>query len=394
MDADTRAVHAGRGDFAALTVHAPPLDLSSTYPLGDLETAVADLDALARGEAPAGGNPVYARLCNPTVRRFEEGLAELEGTADAVAFASGMAALTAALLAACGERRHVVAVRPLYGGTDHLLACRLLGLDVSWAGTPADVGAAVRADTGLVILETPQNPTLGLVDIAAVVEASRGAPVLVDNTFATPVLQNPARHGAALVLHSATKFLGGHGDVIAGVIAGDAEWAGRLRQVRILTGGLLHPLAAYLLHRSLPTLPLRVRAAQERARVLADRLAAHPAVERVLYPAADGVQLRGPGAVLAFEVGGGFAAAARVLGALRLITPAVSLGAVDTLIQHPAGLTHRLVDPEARAAAGITDGLLRLSVGLEDADDLWADLSGALAVALADPSPRDLASVH
>jgi methionine-gamma-lyase len=203
-------------------------------------------------------------------------------------------------------------------------------------------------------------------------------PVLVDNTFATPILQNPARHGAALVLHSATKFLGGHGDVVAGVVATNREWAARLRQVRILTGAVLHPLAAYLLHRSLPTLPMRVREAQRGAQVLAARLAEHPAVKRVHYPRAAGHQLRGTGAVLAFEVEGGYEAAARVLAAVRLITPAVSLGSTDTLIQYPAGLTHRLVDGEAKAEAGITDGLLRLSVGLEDADDLWADLAQAL----------------
>ena len=377
MEMDSIAVHAGRHDLVGLGVHAPPIDLSSTYPLPDLNEAVTALDALAAGEAGAG-NPVYARLFNPTVRRFEEGLAELEGTEDCVAFASGMAALTACLLAACGERRHVVALRPLYGGTDHLLACGLLGLEITWAEADG-VAAAIRPGTGLVLLETPQNPTLGQVDIAAVVAAADGVPVLVDNTFATPILQNPARHGAVLTLHSATKFLGGHGDVVAGAVACDADWAGRLRQVRILTGGLLHPLAAYLLHRSLPTLPFRVREAQERARVLAGLLAGHPAVERVLYPEADGVQLRGPGAVLAFEVAGGRESAAIVMESVRLVTPAVSLGSTDSLIQHPAGLTHRLVDPAAREASGVTAGLLRLSVGLEDVHDLWHDLSGALA---------------
>jgi len=376
MEVDSIAVHAGRHDLLGLGVHAPPIDLSSTYPVPDLDEGVAALDALAAGAAEAG-NPVYARLFNPTVRRFEEGLAELEGTEDCVAFASGMAALTACLLASCGERRHVVALRPLYGGTDHLLACGLLGIDVTWAEAH-EIEAAVRPETGLVLLETPQNPTLAQVDIAAAVAAAGGVPVLVDNTFATPILQNPARHGAALTLHSATKFLGGHGDVVAGAVACDAEWAGRLRQVRILTGALLHPLAAYLLHRSLPTLPFRVREAQERARVLAGLLADHPAVERMLYPEADGFQLRGPGAVLAFEVVGGRESAATVMESVRLVTPAVSLGSTDSLIQHPAGLTHRLVDAAAREAAGVTDGLLRLSVGLEDVHDLWLDLSGAL----------------
>ena len=376
MKSDTVAVHAGRHDFAALGVHAPPLDFSSTYPLPELDEAVAALDALAAGEAAAASG-VYGRLFNPTVRRFEQALAELEGTAECVAFASGMAALTASMLAACEERRHIVALRPLYGGTDHLLACGLLGIDVTWA-TAETVAGAIRPETGLVLLETPQNPTLGQVDITSVVAVAGAVPVLVDNTFATPVLQNPAHHGAALTLHSATKFLGGHGDVLAGAVACDLEWAARLRRVRILTGALLHPLAAFLLHRSLPTLPFRVRAAQQSAQALALLLAEHPAVERVLYPEADGVQLRGPGAVLAFEVAGGRTAAATVLGSVRLITPAVSLGATDSLIEHPAGLTHRLVDPGARQELGVTDGLLRLSVGLEDVRDLWSDLSAAL----------------
>lgn len=380
METDTTAVHAGRGDLGWLGVHAPPIDLSSTYPVPDLDAGVAALDALASGAATAS-SPVYARLLNPTVRRLEEGLAVLEGTDDAVAFASGMAALTASLLAACVERRHVVAVRPLYGGSDHLLACGLLGIEVTWADDVAAISHARRADTGLVLLETPQNPTLGVIDIEAAVAAAGDVPVLVDNTFATPVLQNPARHGAALVLHSGTKFLGGHGDVVAGCVMADADWAGRLRQVRILTGGILHPFAAYLLHRSLPTLPVRVREAQERARALALLLRQHPAVTRVLYPEADGHQLRGPGAVLSFEVAGGYSAAAAVMGSVRLITPAVSLGSVDTLIQHPAGLTHRLVDPEARDAAGIGEGLLRLSVGLEDVHDLWEDLQAAIDAA-------------
>lgn len=380
-------MHAGREDLAGLTVHAPPLDFSNTYPIPDLGEAQDAFDALARGEAEAA-NPVYGRLYNPTVRRFERALAELEGTEDAVAFASGMAGLTACLLAACGERRHVVALRPLYGGTDHLLACGLLGLEVSWT-TEAGVASALRPDTGLVVLETPQNPTLGQVDIEAVVAAAGDVPVLVDNTFATPILQSPAAHGAAFVLHSATKYLGGHGDVIAGIVATSGDRAARLRQVRILTGGLLHPMGAYLLHRSLPTLPFRVREAEKRAQILAERLAADPRVTRVLFPGLPGQdprgllgrQLRGPGSVIAFEVEGGFEAAARLLASLRLITPAVSLGSTDTLIQHPAALTHRLVEPAAKAEAGITDGLLRISVGLEDADDLWADLSRGLAAA-------------
>ncbi|WBB54134.1 PLP-dependent aspartate aminotransferase family protein [Verrucosispora sp. WMMD573] len=379
---DTRAVHAGRDDLAALGVHVPPIDLSTTNPLPSVHAGGDAYETLATGGTrPADASAVYQRLWNPTVARFETALAELEGTAEAVAYASGMAALTAAVLAATRDgRRHLVAVRPLYGGTDHVLATGLLGTDVTWA-RPDTVAAAIRPDTALVIAETPANPTLDLIDIAALAAAAGQVPLLIDNTVATPVLQQPTRHGAQLVLHSATKSIGGHGDVLAGVIACDAEWASRLRQIRALTGAILHPLGAYLLHRGLQTLPLRVRAQQAGAEKLAIWLAAHPAVARVHHPGANdpaglvGRQMSGPGSLLAFKVRGGAPAAAAVADACRLITHAVSLGGVDTLIQHPASLTHRPVEAEAKPDGG----LLRLSVGLEDPEDLRADLENALA---------------
>ena len=406
------AVHAGREDFATLGVHTPPLDLSSTYPVPDPDGGMRSLDALVAGAgAPpdgAGASGVYARLFNPTVARFEGALARLEGAAAGVAFGSGMAALTAVLLAAAQDGRHVVAVRPLYGTSDHLLGCGLLPIETTFVA-PDGVADALRADTALVLVETPANPTLDLVDVADVVRQARSrgrrgrgsgpVPVLVDSTFATPVLQRPLALGADLVLHSATKFLGGHGDVIAGVVATGEPWARRLRQVRVLTGALLHPLGAYLLHRGLPTLPLRVERAQATAGTLARRLLAHRGVTRVCWPGLEGCdphglvgrQMAGPGSVLAFEVDGGHDAAVAFMRALRLATPAVSLGSVDSLIQHPAGLTHRVVDPGARAATGITEGLLRLSVGLESADDLWADLErGFAAVGVAGSAGADV----
>ena len=390
---DTRAVHAGRADLAGLGVHVPPIDLSTTNPLPDVDLGGACYEALATGGLPVpGGTHVYQRLWNPTVGRFEQALAELEHCEQAVAFASGMAAIAACLLAAAAEgRRHVVAVRPLYGGTDHLLATGLLGSEVSWA-EPGDVAAALRPDTGLVVVETPGNPTLELLDLADIARQcgggsgdGAGVPLLVDNTFATPILQRPAEFGATLVVHSATKYLGGHGDVLAGVVATNAEWAEKLRRVRAVTGGILHPLAAYLLHRGLQTLPLRIRHQSESAQKLADWLTAHPAVERVYYPGLAecdprqliGRQMSGPGAVLAISVRGGAQAAARVAGACELITHAVSLGGVDTLIQHPASLTHRPVAAEARPDASV----LRLSIGLEDVDDLRGDLERALRAA-------------
>lgn len=381
----TLTVHAGREDFVQLGVHAPPIDLSTTYPVADLEAGTASFDALVAGEATAG-NPIYARLHNPTVARVEGALAKLEGSQACVAFGSGMAALTALLMAARQRGGHALVVRPLYGTSDHLLASGMAGLEAEFVDA-ADIAARKRADTALIIIETPANPTLDLVDIRAVVAAAGDVPVVVDSTFATPVLQNPMALGATYVLHSATKFLGGHGDVIAGVVCCSEENAKPLRQVRAVTGALLHPLAAYLLHRGLPTLALRVERAQHNAGVLAARLAEHPAVARVFYPGTGsvandhlvGTQMRGPGALLAFELHAGHAAAVAVMKAVRLITPAVSLGSVDSLIQHPAGLTHRVLDEATRQATGITAGLLRLSAGIEHVDDLWADLEQALS---------------
>lgn len=381
---DTTAVHAGRSDLTDLGVHALPIDLSSTNPLPSITAGGDSYENLAAGgRLGHDQTPVYQRLWNPTVARFESALAELEGTDDAVAFASGMAALSAVLLAVVRRGTpHVVAVRPLYGGSDHLLGDGLLGTRVTFVA-PEDVAATVGPETGLVVVESPGNPTLDLVDLRAIVAAAGGVPVLVDNTFATPVLQRPREYGATLVLHSATKFIGGHSDALGGLIAGDAEWVAALRQVRAITGGILNPMAAYLLHRGLPTLPIRVRAQQSTATELADHLTGQPAVARVLHPSLPGcdprgligTQMAGPGSILAFEMTGGFTAASVVAESLQLIIHAVSLGGVDTLVQHPAALTHRLVPPEARPSAG----LLRLSVGLESTKDLAADLDQALA---------------
>ncbi len=385
LSLETLAVHAGRDDLAELGVHALPIDLSTTYPFSDLQEAVDSLDALVGGEAYAA-NPIYARLHNPTVARFEAGLAALEGTESAVAFSSGMAALTACLMAARSTgKNHVVGVRPMYASAEKLMASGFLGLDVTW--TNADgIAAAVRPDSALVHIETPVNPTIELQDIAAASQAAGAVPLCVDSTFASPVLQRPAAHGATLVMHSGTKFIGGHSDVIAGVIACSEAWARRLREVRVFTGAILHPLAAYLLHRGLTTLPLRVLRSQETAGTLAARLNHHKAVNQVFYPTMDGAdphrllgrQMDGPGPMLSFEIEGGFEAADRLMRQLNLITRAVSLGSVDTLIQHPAGLTQRVASEETRASGGVSTGLLRLSVGLESADDLWADLDQAL----------------
>jgi methionine-gamma-lyase len=379
----TEAVHAGREDLAGLGVHAVPLDLSTTYPSYDSRGEAERLDAFAATGARLDGPPVYGRLDNPTTARFETALARLEGTEAAVAFASGMAALSACLLARSAEGlRHVVAVRPLYGCSDHLLTGGLLGTEVTWTD-PAGIEDAMRPNTGLVMVETPANPTLAEVDLRAIAHSCGTVPLLADNTFATPVLQRPAESGARLVLHSATKYLGGHGDVLGGVVACDEEFARRLRQVRFATGGVLHPLAGYLLLRGLSTLPVRVRAASATAAVLAARLADDPRVAAVHYP-------RIGGAMIAFEVHGDPHA---VIGGVRLITPAVSLGSVDTLIQHPASISHRIVGPDDRRRGGVGDRLLRMSVGLEDVEDLWDDLDAALAASAVQAVPAPAAVV-
>jgi methionine-gamma-lyase len=389
LSLETQAVHAGREVLHEQGIHAMPIDLSSTYPVQDLDEGGRSLEAMAMGGLPIG-SPVYARLYNPTVARYEQALAQLEGAEECVAFGSGMAAVTASLMAAKQRGNHIVAVRPLYGGTDHLLASGMLGLEVTWAEADG-IAAAIRPDTAMVIVETPANPTLALLDLDDVVRQAGKVPVLVDNTFATPILQNPIKQGATLVLHSATKFLGGHGDVLAGLVATNNDWAVELRKVRVITGNVLHPLAAYLLHRSLPTLPLRVRSQQAGAMVLAERLAKHPAISAVHFPGLAGQdpkgllgrQMKGPGSLMAFELVGGFYAAVTVMSEVKLMTPAVSLGSVDTLIQHPAALTHRVVNAEAREHSGVSQSLMRLSVGLESPEDLWADLEQALVKAMA-----------
>ena len=362
-------------------VHAAPLDMSTTYPSFDSPLEANRLDRFAAGEF-LDGAPIYARIGNPTVRRFENALAELEGCETAVAFGSGMAALSACLLAcvAAGQR-HVVGIRPLYGTSDHLLSSGLLGNTFTWA-TPQTVKGVLRPDTGLVVVETPANPTLVEYDLQALADACGTTPLLVDNTFATPVLQRPVENGAHLVLHSATKFLGGHGDVMGGIVACDEEFARRLRQVRIVTGGVLHPLAGYLLLRGLSTLPVRIHQASTNAAVLADRLKDDPRISRVYYPGHTPErpenQMDGGGSLIAFDVAGDPHA---VIAAVGLITPAVSLGSVDSLLQHPASLTHHIMSSADRNNAGISNQLLRLSVGLEDPNDLWADLDQALSQA-------------
>jgi methionine-gamma-lyase len=391
---ETMAVHAGRSDLAKLGVHALPIDLSTAAPLVDIGKGGQSYEVLASGQTLGeGDSTVYRRLWNPTVARFETAVSELESWAlrargedfandvQTVAFATGMAAISGLLLSRVSMGlSHVVAVRPLYGGTDHLLATGLLGTHVEFVAADS-VAAAIRKDTGLVMVESPANPTLDLVDIRRIVAAAGGIPVMVDNTFATPVLQQPLDLGATFSVHSATKYLGGHGDAMGGTVTTTANNAVVLRQIRAITGALLDPWTAYLLHRGLPTLPLRVHQQEQTALALAHWLKGRPEVSRTYYPGfaecdPHGLvarQMYGSGAMVSFELPGGFAAADAFCKGLRLITHAVSLGGVDSLIQHPAALTHRLVSAEAKPS----EGLLRISVGLESLNDLMTDLESA-----------------
>ena len=381
---DSIAVHAGMEGVGESGSHVPVIDLSTTNPLPNVEFGGDSYENLATGgDLRPGDSAVYQRLWQPGVARFEDGIAALEGSHRAVAFSTGMAALAACLIASVAAGKpHIVALRPIYGGTDHVLDSSLLGTSVTWVDEDG-VAAAIREDTGLVVCETPANPTLEMVDIRRIVAQAGDVPVLVDNTFATPILQRPIEHGATLVLHSATKYIGGHGDVMGGVVATDEDWTKRLRGVRALTGGLLHPFAAYMLHRGLRTLPVRVRAQQSTAFELARRLEGHPMIERVMYPGLPGQdskgllgrQIDGPGSLVTLEIAGGYEAARTFVESCALITHAVSLGGVDSLVQHPASLTHRPVVADARPGAGI----VRLSIGLEDVEDLTEDILAALA---------------
>ena len=385
------AVHAGRTDLRDLGVHAVPIDLSTTAPLPDVSEARDILDGLIEGRPlPHGASTIYRRAWNPTVARFEEAVAALEGhvpggdalEVEGVAFASGMAATHAVILSrVAAGKPHVIAVRPLYGGTDAIVESGILGTTVTYA-EPGEIAQHVTDQTGLIVLETPSNPTLELRDIADIVRQASDVPVMIDNTFASPVLQQPLRHGAAYSVHSATKYLGGHGDAMGGVVVASPELAQSLRPIRTITGGVMDPFTAYLMLRGIGTLPIRIREQQRVAGELARWLVEQPAISRVFYPGlpeADptgliGRQMSGPGAMLAFEMAGGFGAAEKVCGALRLITHAVSLGGIDTLIEHPASLTHRVVNESAQPHAAV----LRISAGLEDPVDLIADLEQAL----------------
>lgn len=366
----------------------PPLVLSSAFRFADAE------DAAARFRGDAEGY-IYGRWANPTVRALETQLARLEGAEAACAAASGMAAITGAILSLCKSGDHVVAPQSMYGESARLLRERLppLGIETSFVRAPSAQAyeAAIRPNTRLLFVETPSNPTLDVTDIRAVaaLARARGLVTMCDNTFATPFAQTPLALGADVVVHSMTKAISGHGDVIAGVVCGKAEMIARARDyVTKSLGGVLSPWAAYLVMRGIKTFAIRLREASETAAWLSTQLANHPQVARVLHPslasheghALAKAQMHAFGTVLSFEPkGDGSSRARQVLNRVRVVAHAVSLGDARSLIVHPASTTHASMPAEGRTQAGITEGLLRLSVGLEAKEDLWADLVQAIA---------------
>ena len=385
----TRCVHAGDRADPSTRALDTPLVLSSAFGFASAEEAAGAF----QGTHDAY---IYGRWSNPTVEALEAKLAALEGTDEACATASGMAAASGAVLAVCAQGDHIVAPRSMYAESARLLRERLprFGIETTFVDAP-DPGAyerALRPTTRVLYLESPANPNLAITDIAAAVALARerGLVTIADNTFATPFCQNPGSLGVDLVVHSMTKALGGHGDAIGGCVCGPREQVARVRDLVVKgLGGVLSPFAAFLVARGLRTFALRQRAQCASAATLASRLAAHPTVAVVHHPslashpghALARRQMHAYGSLLSFELRAsshGIDAGRRVLEGVELLTHAVSLGDVRTLIVHPASTTHSTMPAEMRAAAHIGDGLLRISVGLESVDDLWLDLQRAL----------------
>ena len=379
----TRLVHGARRDELNAGAVVPPIFQSSTFHYPP-----------EFSEARAAGRPgFYSRIGNPSLEVAAELIRALEGAEEARVFASGMGAITTTVLSLVGSGDEVVAPEGMYGGTLDLLGdlAPRLGIRVRWvdrsdARTPE---SAVRRGTRLVLLESPTNPLLGVHDIRRWSEAARqvGAVLAVDNTFATPVNQNPLALGADLVLHSATKYLGGHADLLAGAVAGSRALIERIDATHPITGAVLDPFAAFLLTRGLRTLELRVARQNANGQAVAEALTTESGVERVHYPGrADAEeeavaqrQMRGRGGMVSLEVRGGREAAHRFLRRLRLFHVAGSLGGVESLASVPAETSHRHLAPAALSERGISPGLVRLSLGIEAAEDLVRDLREALA---------------
>ena len=388
LSSSTLSVWAGEGESLVQGATQVPVVYSAAYGYSDVD---AWLD-VALGRKPGH---IYSRNTNPTVHAFEEKVRILEGAEAATSFATSMAAVSNTLFALLGPGDRVVSVKDTYGGTNRLFLDFLprVGVEVELCDTSdhEQIEAAIAQGCRLVYLETPTNPTLKVMDIARLANAAHeaGAIVVADNTLATPINQNPLALGADLVLHSATKFLGGHADALGGVVCGGPELVARVFHYREITGATLDPMAAYLLIRGMKTLALRIGRQNESALRIAQWLQEQPAVAAVYYPGlathlhhdVAARQMRGYGGVLSFMLEGGFEAVKRVLPRLKLAHRAANLGAVETVAGPPATTSHVECTAEEREAMGIPEGLIRYSVGIEDAGDLIADLTQAFAVA-------------
>lgn len=374
MKRDTQCVHSGTVKDREQGGVNSPIYTSSAY------------NYLDRDE------PAYPRYFNtPNQQAVVEKVCALEGAEAGLLFSSGMAALTTAILAMVNPGDHVVMLDELYGGSHHFATSDLkrLGVETTFVATNAEaVGAAIRENTSLIVIESPTNPLLGIVDITAIAQMARARSVttLIDNTFATPILQNPLALGIDLVMHSGTKYLGGHSDICCGMVLGARVLLDRILQVARNLGGSLNASTCYLLERSLKTLALRVERQCDNANRLAAFLDNHGKINRVNYPglkshpqhALAAKQMSAFGAMLSFEVDGAGTEARDLLNRLKLISAAVSLGGVETTICSPAETSHFKISAAERERIGIRDSLLRLSVGIEDARDLIADLNQAL----------------
>ncbi len=388
LSLDTQAVWAGEEESLVQGATQVPVVYSAAYGYPDVD---AWLD-VAHGRTPGH---IYSRDSNPTVHAFEEKIRQLEEADAATSFATGMAAVSCVLFGLLSPGDRVVSVKDSYGGTNRIFLDFLprfgIGVELCDTTDHEQIEAAVSRGCSVLYLETPTNPTLKVVDIARLAAAGHavGATVVVDNTFATPVNQSPLALGADIVLHSATKYLGGHADVLGGVVCGPADLVQKIHHYRQIVGSSLDPMVAYLLIRSVKTLALRIGRQNESALRIARWLEEQPVVSVVNYPGLPSHpgheiavrQMRGYGGMLSFGLEGGFEAVKRVLPRLKLAHRAANLGAVETVAGPPATTSHVECTPEERAAMGIPEGLIRYSVGIEDTDDLIADLEQALAVA-------------
>ncbi len=383
----TRAIHGGMKKDLNSGALAAPIYQTSTFVFDSAEQG-------GRRFALEEDGYIYTRLGNPTLTVAEEKVALLEGAEAAMSMGSGIGAITSAIWTIVKPGDHIVADKTIYGCTFAFLNHGLtkFGVEVTFIDTSNidEVKEALKENTRILYLETPANPTLKLCDIEEVAKLAHQNPntlVMIDNTFATPYIQRPLELGADIVVHSATKYLNGHGDVIAGFVAGKKEYIDQVRLfgVKDMTGAALGPFESFLIARGLKTLEIRMEKHCSNAMKLAEYLEAHEKVEKVYFPGLDSFkqkaladkQMKLPGAIIAFEVKGGFEAGKKLINNVHLMKLAVSLGDAETLIQHPASMTHSPYTKEEREAAEITDGLIRLSVGLENYEDIIADFEEA-----------------